>query len=286
MCGLAGVVFGARPRRRGELEHLLGSFTKLLTLSQARGTDATGAAIIREDGSVSVAKAPVPATEFLRAFNRWLGRSLMTATVPPVMLMGHTRYATRGTARQNINNHPIVAGHVIGTHNGTIQNADDVFKARSLLREAEVDSEVLFRLAEAHQNSEGDLDVEGWVKSLEDCLGNMAVVAVALTDPQHVIFVRGGNPLFLAYSQRRDALLYASEARFLTNVIAKEKDTWEVWEFPGSGRRVRRAEPARTTHDPVQLRGVVGLHPPCKQPARSRHRASHRGRQRPGCPWG
>lgn len=37
------------------------------------------------------------------------------------LLLGHTRWRTRGDERGNSNNHPIRAGEVIGTHNGTIQ---------------------------------------------------------------------------------------------------------------------------------------------------------------------
>lgn len=39
------------------------------------------------------------------------------------ILMGHTRWRTRGNEFNNRNNHPIRAGIVIGTHNGTIYNA-------------------------------------------------------------------------------------------------------------------------------------------------------------------
>ena len=44
------------------------------------------------------------------------------------ILMGHTRWRTRGNEFSNRNNHPIRAGIVIGTHNGTIYNADYLFR--------------------------------------------------------------------------------------------------------------------------------------------------------------
>ena len=46
---------------------------------------------------------------------------------------------TRGDERVNRNNHPIRAGDVIGTHNGTIYNADYLFRRFKLRRFAEVD---------------------------------------------------------------------------------------------------------------------------------------------------
>ena len=46
---------------------------------------------------------------------------------------------TRGDERVNSNNHPIRAGEVIGTHNGTIYNTDYLFRRWKLRRFAEVD---------------------------------------------------------------------------------------------------------------------------------------------------
>ncbi len=64
------------------------------------------------------------------------------------VLLGHTRRRTRGDERINRNKHPIRAGDIIGTHNGTIHNADYLFRRFKLLRFAQVDSELLFRPAD------------------------------------------------------------------------------------------------------------------------------------------
>lgn len=63
------------------------------------------------------------------------------------LLLGHTCRHTCGDERVNHNNHPIRAGEVIGAHNGTIYNADYLFRRFKLRRFAGVDSEILFRLA-------------------------------------------------------------------------------------------------------------------------------------------
>ena len=78
------------------------------------------------------------------------------------ILMGHTRWRTRGNEFNNRNNHPIRAGIVIGTHNGTIYNADYLFRRLGLPRYAEVDSELIFRLADRFA-PEGPIDrLEGF----------------------------------------------------------------------------------------------------------------------------
>ena len=51
MCGLAGAILGKKRRRREELRVIAGVFTELLILNQSRGTDASGVAVVRKDGS-------------------------------------------------------------------------------------------------------------------------------------------------------------------------------------------------------------------------------------------
>ena len=63
------------------------------------------------------------------------------------LLLGHTRRCTRGDEKINENNRSIRAGNILGTHNGTIYNANTLFRRFELHRFAEVDSELLFRLA-------------------------------------------------------------------------------------------------------------------------------------------
>ena len=75
----------------------------------------------------------------------------------------------RGGERINRNNHPIRAGDVIGTHNGTIYNADYLFRRFKLPRFAQVDSELLFCLA-ARAARNGRMDVEWFKERLRRCL--------------------------------------------------------------------------------------------------------------------
>ncbi|MBP7906254.1 MAG: hypothetical protein KA099_13135 [Alphaproteobacteria bacterium] len=96
------------------------------------------------------------------------------------LLLGHTRWRTRGDERVNSNNHPIRAGEVIGTHNGTIYNADYLFRRWKLRRFAEVDSEILFRLA-ANAARDGAMDIERFKARLRRCRGQITAV-IALPD--------------------------------------------------------------------------------------------------------
>jgi hypothetical protein len=69
-------------------------------------------------------------------------------TVPLRAVIGHTRSQTKGDRKFNVNNHPIVAGNIIGVHNGMISNDDILFKKfeDKIQRAGQVDSEIIFRL--------------------------------------------------------------------------------------------------------------------------------------------
>ena len=168
MCGLAGVIFGKKRRRAEEREHLAWLFSRLL-LSEERGSHATGAAWLDTDDGHRLFKRPVTAERFVtdKAFAELLAGINNRAT----LLLGHTRWRTRGDERVNSNNHPIRAGEVIGTHNGTIYNADYLFRRWKMRRFAEVDSEILFRLA-ANAARDGAMDIERFKARLRRCRGS------------------------------------------------------------------------------------------------------------------
>ena len=168
MCGLAGVIFGRKRRRAEEREHLAWLFTRLLVMSEGRGPHATGVAWLNRDGEHRLFKRPVSAGQFVidKTFHEVLAGIDNRTTV----LLGHTRWRTRGDERINRNNHPIRAGDVIGTHNGTIYNADYLFRRFKLRRFAQVDSELLFRLA-ARAARSGQMDVEWFKERLRRCRG-------------------------------------------------------------------------------------------------------------------
>jgi len=140
MCGIAGFCLSAD-------EHINARKVSMALLKQikSRGTDATGAAwvtpAVKDRGTkatIAVSKAPVPAT----LFDPYIAK--MPAKARRVIL--HTRYATQGSPLNNLNNHPIVSGKIVGVHNGHLSNDDDVFSYFSEARKGQVDSEAAFAL--------------------------------------------------------------------------------------------------------------------------------------------
>jgi amidophosphoribosyltransferase len=146
MCGLCGVIVGRkRHRQPDELATISSAFTRLLVLNEARGTDAAGVAVVRRNGTCSVLKSPGPARRLIQ--DSHYGQ-MVRLDGDVTVILGHTRHKTRDSARNNRNNHPLLAGGICGTHNGHITNADELTEKYRLDRRAEVDSEVLLLLAD------------------------------------------------------------------------------------------------------------------------------------------
>jgi predicted glutamine amidotransferase len=119
MCGLVGIMSSNMNfKHRDCLE-------TLLYLDVLRGRDATGVAVVRQNGSTEVIKSAVPAYEFLEG--PLLRNTLKTTDM---VWIGHNRF---GTVGKNIkaNAHPFMvldendACMLVGAHNGTLKNKWD-----------------------------------------------------------------------------------------------------------------------------------------------------------------
>jgi len=203
MCGLTGIVLGKTPRHEDDYEWLKESFTASLVANQARGIHATGIALIRRDGTYRLLKRPMPAEEFVEIEEY---QDLMAELGSEVsILMGHTRFRTIGSEKKSNNNHPIRAGRIIGTHNGTIYNAAEIAKANGLSRYADVDSEVLFRMANLYRAP------AQYKARLKQFQGKLTAVMVNLNRPERIRIYKGNKPLSVRVVDDLDALIYISE---------------------------------------------------------------------------
>jgi len=134
----------------------------------------------------------------------------------------------------------IRAGGTIGTHNGTIYNADYLFRRFKLPRFAQVDSELLFRLA---RNAVRDdrIDMERFRARLELCRGQITAVLASRLDPETILVLKGNKPLELRAHRRYRVVLYASDPAFLDAVLAEERG-WRELTVPAMSMVVFRHE--------------------------------------------
>lgn len=220
MCGQVGIIFGRKRRGAAEQDDLCTVFLRLLLHSEARGPHASGLAWLKTDGTHCIVKQPMRASELVYAEE--FQNALCEVDNRTTVLMGHTRWRTRGDERNNRNNHPIRAGQVIGTHNGTLYNADFLFKRLRLPRCAEVDSELIFRLADRYAPN-GTVDPDRFGGALARCRGQMTVVLASREDPGTILVLKGNKPLHLWYHHQHRVVIYASEAMYLEDTLGDER---------------------------------------------------------------
>ena len=210
MCGLAGIILGNKKRSEDDFEWIKESMTSLLVRSQARGPHATGIAVIRRDRTYQLLKRPLPAEAFVETEEY---EDVMAEIDDKVsIIMGHTRYRTIGTELVSNNNHPIRAGRIIGTHNGTIYNAPQIADMHGLNRFADVDSEVLFRVANKFRNP------IHFKSKLKDFKGQMTAVMVNINRPEKIRIYKGNKPFAMKWFDEIDAMIYASNGDYFESV--------------------------------------------------------------------
>lgn len=228
MCGQVGLIFGVKRRRLADYQDLTEAFTTLLALHERRGPHATGAAWLRHDGEHRIVKGPAPASRFIRetVFQSLTGEVGHGTT----WLAGHTRWVTRGAPANNRNNHPLRCGGVIGTHNGTLVNADALAARLGLARQTEVDSEVLVRLVNDACGADG-VHLPRLKRHLAHCRGQMSAILASKAQPFQVLLIHGDKPLCLRHHPGRRVMAYAS-AGLLLEAMFSQSGGWVSVDLP------------------------------------------------------
>jgi glucosamine 6-phosphate synthetase-like amidotransferase/phosphosugar isomerase protein len=207
MCGIAGFCIHKDDKINAKKLSMA-----MLNQIVSRGEDATGAAWVKSDkatkkASIAVSKAPVPAYNF----EQYLAQ-MDTNTKRAIL---HTRWATKGTPQNNLNNHPIVSGRIVGVHNGVLSNDDAVFDYFREARKAQVDSEAAFALLNRTVYSPAQV-----LKSLQ---GRAALAWLDARDKRDLHLARvSGSPLAIGATEA-GSLFFASTMPLLVNACADAK---------------------------------------------------------------
>ncbi|MFZ5852270.1 MAG: class II glutamine amidotransferase [Actinomycetota bacterium] len=211
MCGIAGI--SAKP---GDLNARTLS-SALLRKIEVRGRDATGVAFVdtraahrrdRVSGALRINKAPVSARAFI-------GSDKFDVDPAARTVLLHTRLATQGSTKRNVNNHPIVAGDVVGVHNGVLDNDREIFAEIKVERRGEVDSEAAFALLNWWTEHPTDI--------LEAVQGRAALAWVDRRTGTDLHLARlEGSPLAVAMTAA-GSLIFASTAILLEQALKEAK---------------------------------------------------------------
>lgn len=173
------------------------------------------------------------ATQFIRSLS--MPRRAQTAIL-------HTRFWTKGSPKNNANNHPIPVGNIIGVHNGGVYNDDELFTDMGLLdrRVAQVDSEAIFATLaygmEEYANTRSTRVplAENITDLLEVIEGGAAIGWLDMNDDEDVLHVSRlfASPLVwgqtdkgsFVFASTADALMEATEAVHMALVHVEAMD--------------------------------------------------------------
>ena len=177
----------------------------LANAAEERGTDAAGISYIKS-GKVTIYKRPKTAHK-LRFRIPYGTRAVM----------GHTRFTTQGSEKQNYNDHPFYgqADKAFAlAHNGVLYNDTTLRKAKSLPdTHIETDSYIAVQLIE----KQGALNFTTIRHMAEDVHGSF--VFTILDEDNSLWFVKGDNPLHLIHFPALGLYVYASTASIMAAAL-------------------------------------------------------------------
>ena len=228
MCAICGISFqkGSTIVNSIMVQQIL---CNLLTKCQARGSSATGIATV-SNKRIKVIKSNLKAEEFLETKEviRFLKKNVCL-TKPNerfVQVIGHCRFPTKGTVTNNRNNHPIITKHIVGVHNGIIGNDDALFKKykKAFDRDAEVDSEIIFKLIEKHYSTiENNLTTKSMIKAIfatnSELIGSAVCAFVATNNPNLLWVFRNKGTVSILHYKDIGMVIFASEKKYITDAV-------------------------------------------------------------------
>lgn len=192
-CGLVGIA--------GKLEYKDEAMMKrLLVFDYFRGPDSTGLASIRNNGDVKIAKGAVGPLDLFDTKKFQETNSGHSS----IAFIGHNRLATKGGVN-NINAHPFQYGHIVGAHNGTLDQSSWTALEDAIGEKHSVDSMAVIHAIEK-------LGIEETVKLLQ---GAWALTWYDLEAKTINLLRNDQRPLWMAYSKKFDRLFWASEHKIL-----------------------------------------------------------------------
>ncbi len=239
MCGIFGIAFnqgsGLGP------DQFYQGLRDLFLFSESRGKEASGLAALHRDG-IEVLKSHRPASHLVRGpeYARLLDRALGSAG--PAALLGHARLVTTGNQFEPANNQPVVAGGMVGVHNGIIVNQDQVWQAHpGLERHSQVDTEVILACLRYYLDQGQTL-----TQALATTFGliqGTASIAVVLAELDVLVLATNNGSLYCYDPAPGAPFIFASESYILSRLARR--------------RRLRAALGARPIHQILPNQGCL-----------------------------
>lgn len=224
MCGISGIIVGSGSSI--DPKYFKRIFDTLFLLSQTRGKDASGIALMNE-GEIDIYKDSVSASELIKSENyRKVFHDLMLSlskegkVINTIVAIGHTRMATNGIWESNDDNQPTIKSGLVGIHNGIVVNDGQIWnRFTELEREYEVDTEIILSLIEMFL--EKNDSVTESVQNTFNLIEGAASIAVLFDNRNEIILATNTGSLYICENEERSLLIFASEMYILKKLIEK-----------------------------------------------------------------
>ena len=207
MCAIFGFLdYGKKISYR-----LLTKLLKELSIAaECRGTDATGISYVK-DGEMVTFKKAKPAHKVNLYFPK-----------DTTAVIGHTRYTTQGSEKQNYNNHPFEGvtdeQSFALAHNGVLHNDTALKRAYNLpVTKIETDSYVAVQLLE----QQNQVNMKSLKFVAEEVLGSF--VFTVLRNDNMLFLVKDSNPVTLYHFPELGLYVYASTKDILNRALKVAK---------------------------------------------------------------
>ena len=226
MCAIFGFLDYGKKVSANTLKKLIRA---LSVAAESRGTDATGISYVNNGNIVTFKKAK-PAHKVKLYFPK-----------DTTAVIGHTRFTTQGSEKNNYNNHPFegtTSNHTFAlAHNGVLYNDKELRRERHLPDTAiETDSYIAVQLIEHENNVDSNS-----IKAMAEAVTGSFVFTI-LRDDNTLFLVKGDNPITLLHYPELGLYIYASTTAILTAALNAVKLAGRSEEVPVNDGNIVRID--------------------------------------------
>jgi glutamine---fructose-6-phosphate transaminase (isomerizing) len=217
MCGIFGLI------QRDPDPETTRLFRDLFLLSESRGREASGAAVLRR-GRMEVSRTPSPASVFVksRAFAEAVP-GFLGPEPGPFVGFGHARLVTNGVEHFDRNNQPVVRDGIVAVHNGIIVNERELWRAiGEETRKSDLDSELIPAIL---GRAAGEGGMGAAFGSLYRGIRGTANVAVFSARFENLFLATNNGSIYYASDPGAGLFVFASERAILENLILRRRTT-------------------------------------------------------------
>lgn len=225
MCAIFGIGFlkGCKISNEKMIKLIL---RNLFAVAQERGQDASGVAFV-SDKEISVVKNNVSGGEFIHTdyYKKIVNENITLESDTPnlISIIGHCRAQTKGTHEDNHNNHPIVAGKIVGIHNGMISNDEEIWKTFQNVdifeRRGKVDSEIIFKLLDYYVNYRNIKMSDAIQKIFKALLGSFACAIINARNPWVLWLFKNHLPIDITMYPKYGLVMFATDNKFIKKAV-------------------------------------------------------------------